>query len=239
LGATASLTTAQRSFNVDGVLGKEEPPSILDTLLPDGALIEGQRNTGSRKSAECSLSKVYLGAPAPLIEEVTTGNEVVTDSLPHSKEASSERSKGISGKGIQSQENIRRRRRRRRRRRGNARGIALAPNQRYRQSNKNGAQYTEERRHRHKMQSNVAQDRKMKRTFDSGVAPRRRKGTKALSGREMRGKRGRLGDDGIRYRSTRAKLHDEFENDETCCVYFIEICTKAVVDFFRGVLTGW
>jgi hypothetical protein len=239
LGATASLTTAQRSFNVDGIL-RQEPPSILDTLLPDGAPIEGQRNTVSRKNAECSLSKAYLGAPATLIEEMTTGNdEVVPDSLPHSKEASSERSKGISGKEIHSQENIRRRRRRRRRRRGNAGGIALAPNRRYRQSNRDGAQYEEKRRHRRKMQSNVAQERKLKRAFDGGIAPKIRKGAKTLPGRETRGMRGRLGDDRIRYRSTRAKLHDEFENDEMCCVYFIGICTKAVVDFFRGVLTGW
>jgi hypothetical protein len=51
--------------------------------------------------------------------------------------------------------------------------------------------------------------------------------------------RGRLGDDGIRYRSTRAKLHNEFESDEICCVYFIRICMKAVVDIFWGVLAGW
>jgi hypothetical protein len=85
----------------------------------------------------------------------------------------------------------------------------------------------------------VTQDRKLKQTFDHGIAPKLRKGTKTLSGRKTRGMRGRLGDDGIRYRSTRAKLHNEFESDEICCVYFIRICMKAVVDIFWGVLAGW
>jgi hypothetical protein len=232
-GATAEVFNLGVTVPNDGVL-REEPPLILDTLLPDGAPIEGQRNTVSRKSAECS----FLGTPATLTEEMTTGDgEVVTDSLPHGTEATSERSKGTSGKEAHSQENLRRRRRRRRRRRSNARGTALAPNRRYNQINRNGAQH-KKRRHRHEMQSNVAQDRKQKRTFDGGIgiAPKIRKGTKTLSGRETRGTRG---DGGVRYRSTRAKLHSEFENDEMCGVYLIGICMKAVVDFFRGVLAGW
>jgi len=91
------------------------------------------------------------------------------------------------------------------------------------------------------MQSNVVQNRKQKRTFDGGVVitPKIRKGTKRSSRRDARGIRGRLGDDGLRHRSTKAKLHSEFDNDEMSCVYVIGICTKAVVDFFRGVLSGW
>ena len=145
LGATAFLTTTQPSFNVDGILGEEEPLLIFDTLLPHGAPIEGQQSAVSWKSAECSLSKVCLGAPATLVEEMTTGDdEAIADSLSRGTEAAPERSKGIFGKEMHSQENIRRRRRRRRRR-SNAMGTAPAPNRRYRQSNRNGAQDEEKR----------------------------------------------------------------------------------------------
>ena len=120
-------------------------------------------------------------------------------------------------------------------------GTAPAPNRRYRQNNRNGAQYEEKRRHRHKMQSNVVQNRKQKWTFNGGViiTPKIRKGMKRSSRRDARGIRGRLGDDGVRHRSTKAKLHSEFDIDEMSYVYVIGICTKAVVDFFRGVLSGW
>jgi hypothetical protein len=91
------------------------------------------------------------------------------------------------------------------------------------------------------MQLNVVQNRKQKRTFNSGVmiTPKIRKGTKRSSRRDAHHMRGRLGDDGVRHRSTKAKLHSEFDNDETSCVYVIGICTKAIVDFFWGVLSGW
>jgi hypothetical protein len=69
--------------------------------------------------------------------------------------------------------------------------------------------------------------------------PKIQKGTKRSSRRDTCGIQGRLGDDGLRHRSTKAKLHSKFDNDEMSYVYVIGICTKAVVDFFRGVLSGW
>ena len=276
LRATAPMTAAQRSFNVDETLGEKEPPSVLGALLPDGMLIEGQQNTvswiknkllaapelesienipndyaglprgktspGEKRSAGCSLHKDDLGPPATLTEGISIGaGKVIADSSPHNTEAASERSRGISGKEIHSQENILRRRRRRRRRRSDGMSTVFALNRRYSQGNRNGAQYKKKRRHRHRTQSNMAQNRKEKRTSDGGIvmSSKVRKGAKTLSGRKMRGMPGRLGDDGIRYRSMRAKLHAESENDEMSCVYLIRICTKAVGDFFRGVLTGW
>jgi hypothetical protein len=234
LGAAAFLNTAPRSV----ILGEGEAPLALDTLVPAGASVEGQRNTVSRTSPACSVSKARLGASATSIEEATAGDdEVVADSLPHGMGAALERSKEAPGEGIHSQENIRRRRRRRRRR-SNTRDTALTPNRRYRQSKRNGAQYKEKRRRRHTMQSNVAQNRKQKRAFDGGImaAPRVRKGTKTSHGRNARGMQGRLGDSG-RHRSTRAKS-DGFDYDEMSCVDVIGMCIKAVVDYFRGVLTG-
>jgi hypothetical protein len=47
LGAAAFLTTIQRSI----ILGEEEPPLTLDTLLPASASVEGQRNTAPQASA--------------------------------------------------------------------------------------------------------------------------------------------------------------------------------------------
>jgi len=103
LRVTAPMTAAQHSFNVNGVL--EEPPLVLDTLLLDGAPIEGQRNTVSRKSSEYS----FLDTPATLTEEMTPGDgEVVTDSLPHGTEAASERLKGMAGRewGVRTERNL-------------------------------------------------------------------------------------------------------------------------------------
>jgi len=85
----------------------------------------------------------------------------------------------------------------------------------------------------------VVQNRKQKRTFDSGIVITSKKGTKTLSERDRRNLRARLGDDGVRHRSTRAKLHGEVDNDEMTCIDVIEIGTKAVVNFFWGVLTCW
>jgi hypothetical protein len=73
-------------------------------------------------------------------------------------------------------------------------------------------------------------------SHDSGVAPRVRKGTKTLHGRNARGMQGRLGDSG-RHRLTRAKS-DGFDYDEISYVDVIRMCIKAVVDYFRGILTG-
>lgn len=91
------------------------------------------------------------------------------------------------------------------------------------------------------MQLNVVQNRKQKQTFNSGVVitPKIRKGTKRSSKRDACSIRGRLGDDSLRHRSTKAKLHSKFDNNEMSCVYVIGICTKAVVDFFQGVLSSW
>jgi hypothetical protein len=108
LGAAAFLTTAQRFV----IVGEEEPPLALDTPLPAEASVEGQRNTVSRTSAECSLSKTYLVTSATSIEEAISGDDEVADSLSHARGAAPERSKEVSGEGMHSQEKIRRRRRR-------------------------------------------------------------------------------------------------------------------------------
>jgi hypothetical protein len=228
LGAAAFPTTAQRFV----IVGEEEPPLALDKPLPAGASVEGQRNTVSRTSAECSLSKTYLVTSATSIEEAISGDDEVADSLPHARGAAPERSKEVSGEGMHSQEKIRRRRRR-----SNTRDTALIPNRRYRQSNRNGAQYEEKGRRRHKMRSNLAQNRQQKRTFDGEImtAPKVRKGTKTSSRRDARGMRGRLGNS-RRHRSTRAKSDGDFEMS---CFNVIGICIKAVADFFRGLLTGY
>ena len=234
LGATALLTTAQRSVTLE----KDEAPLAIDTLLPAGASVEGQRNTVSRTSPDYSLSRPYLGAAATSIGEATNSDDqIVADSLPHGMGAAPVRSQEISPEGIHSQEDIRRRRRRRRRRR--TRDTALTPDRRYRQSNRNGAQYREKRRRRHKMQSNVAQNRQQKRTFDGGMmtAPQVRKGTKTSSGRDAGGMRGRLSD-GVRHRSTREKLDGDFDYDEMSCINLLGICIKAVADLFRGLFTS-
>jgi OTT_1508-like deaminase len=228
LGAAAFLTTSQRSVT----LGEEEPPLAFDTLLRAGASVEGQRTMAS-----CSRSKAYLGTSATLIgKAATSDNEIVADSLPHGIGAAPERSKEVPKGGIHSQENIRRKRRRRRRR-SNTRDTVLAPNRRYRQSNRNRAQYREKHRRCHNIRSNLAQNRK--RTFGGGIiitAPRVRKGTKTSSKRNTRGVQSRLGD-GVRHGSTWTKSDGDFDISEVSCVYVIEICIKTVVDFFRGVLT--
>jgi hypothetical protein len=88
------------------------------------------------------------------------------------------------------------------------------------------------------MQSNVVQNRKQKRAFDGGImtVPRVRKGTKTSYGRNAYGMQGRLGNSG-RYRSMRAKS-DGFDYNEMSCIDIIGIYIKAVVDYFRGILTG-
>jgi hypothetical protein len=70
------------------------------------------------------------------------------------------------------------------------------------------------------------------------ITPKIQKGTKRSSRRDARGIRVRLGDNGLRHKSTKAKLHSKFDNNEMSYVYVIGICTKAVVDFFQGVLSG-
>jgi len=68
------------------------------------------------------------------------------------------------------------------------------------------------------------------------TVPRVRKGTKTSHGRNARGMQDRLGDSG-RHRLTKAKS-DGFDYNEMSCVDVIGMCIKAVVDYFRGVLTG-
>jgi hypothetical protein len=92
LGAGTFLTTAQQSV----ILGEGEPPLAFDTLVPAGASVEGQRNTVSWTSAECSLSKPYFSASATSIEATTGNDNVVADSLPHDTGAAPENSKEIS-----------------------------------------------------------------------------------------------------------------------------------------------
>jgi hypothetical protein len=103
LGAAAFLNTAPRSV----ILGEGEAPLALDTLVPAGASVKGQRNTVSRTSPVCSVSKAHLGASAISIEEAIAGDdEVVADSLPYGMGAALERSKEAPGEGIHLQENI-------------------------------------------------------------------------------------------------------------------------------------
>jgi hypothetical protein len=60
-----------------------------------------------------------------------------------------------------------------------------------------------------------------------------------MSGRKTHHTVRGMADDGGSHRPRRSKLHAESENDEMSCVHLIVICTKALVDFFRGFVTGW
>jgi hypothetical protein len=70
------------------------------------------------------------------------------------------------------------------------------------------------------------------------ITPKLRKGIKRSSGKDARDIRGRVGNNDVRHRLTKAKLYNEFDNNEMSYVYIIRICTKAVMDFFQGVLSG-
>jgi len=204
------------------------------------ALPCGKSLSKEKTSAECSLAKDYLRTPATLIEETSIGaGEFMEDSSPHDSKAVSEGSKRIYGKEIHSQENVPPRRRRRRR--SNRRGIALAPDRRHRQSNRNGTQHKKKHRHRHQTHSSVARSRVRKRTSDIGtfLSPETRKEGKTMSGRTTRYMMRRLAEDDMRNRPRRSTLPAESENDEMSCVHLIVICTKELVDFFRGFVTGW
>ncbi len=228
-----------------------EPESIEN--IPGGPLVYqigneyndyselcGKTLPKEKKVAECSLPKDYLGTPATLIEETSAGaGHVIEDSSPHDTKAASKDSKKIHGEETISQEHALPRRRRRRRSKGT--GIVLAPDRRHSQSSRNGAKHKKKPRHRHKPHSNVARSRIRKRTTDVGIflSLKTRKEAKTMSGRKTRHKVRKLADNGVRHRPRRSKLHGESGNNEISCVHVIVICTKALVDFFRGYATGW
>ncbi len=102
LGAIAFLTTAQRFV----IIREEELLLPLNKPLLAGALVKGQRNTVSRTSAECSLSKTYLIIFIILIEEAISSNNKVADLLPYTSRAAPKRSKEVSREGMYLQEKI-------------------------------------------------------------------------------------------------------------------------------------